>query len=111
MNASVAISTSNLKQIEAVVPNSSADLLKNLPGVYVNTTKGEVGNSVYIRGLNYNGGFFYVSMQEDDLPVVGISGLVQPDAYLRADATISRVESLRGGTATIFRTKCSWWFV
>ena len=101
MNASVAISTLNLKQIEAVVPNSSADLLKNLPGVYVNTSKGEVGNSVYTRGLNYNGGFFYVSMQEDGLPVVGISGLVQPDAYLRADATISRVESVRGGTATI----------
>jgi iron complex outermembrane recepter protein len=101
MNASVAISTLNLKQIEAVVPNSSADLLKNLPGVYVNTSRGEVGNSVYTRGLNYNGGFFYVSMQEDGLPVVGISGLVQPDAYLRADATINRVESVRGGTATI----------
>jgi iron complex outermembrane recepter protein len=101
MSASVAISTLNLKQIEAVVPNSSADLLKNLPGVYVNTSKGEVGNSVYTRGLNYNGGFFYVSMQEDGLPVVGISGLVQPDAYLRADATINRVESVRGGTATI----------
>lgn len=101
MSASVAISTLNLKQIEAVVPNSSADLLKNLPGVYVNTSKGEVGNSVYTRGLNYNGGFFYVSMQEDGLPVVGISGLVQPDAYLRADATISRVESVRGGTASI----------
>lgn len=101
MSASVAISTLNLKQIESFVPNSSADLLKNLPGVYVNTSKGEVGNSVYTRGLNYNGGFFYVSMQEDGLPVVGISGLVQPDAYLRADATINRVESVRGGTATI----------
>lgn len=101
MSASVAISTLNIKQIEAVVPNSSADLLKNLPGVYVNTSRGEVGNSIYTRGLNYNGGFFYVSMQEDGLPVVGISGLVQPDAYLRADANINRIESVRGGTASI----------
>lgn len=101
MSASVAISTLNAKQIEAVVPNSSADLLKNLPGVYVNTSKGEVGNSIYTRGLNYNGGFFYVSMQEDGLPVMGISGLVQPDAYLRADATLNRIESVRGGTASI----------
>lgn len=101
MSASVAISTLNVKQIEAVVPNSSADLLKNLPGVYVNTSKGEVGNSIYTRGLNYNGGFFYVSMQEDGLPVMGISGLVQPDAYLRADATLNRIESVRGGTASI----------
>ena len=101
MSASIAISTLSAKQIEAVVPNSSADLLKNLPGVYVNTSKGEVGNSIYTRGLNYNGGFFYVSMQEDGLPVMGISGLVQPDAYLRADATLQRIESVRGGTASI----------
>ncbi|MEA5460998.1 TonB-dependent receptor [Arcicella sp. LKC2W] len=101
MSASVAISTLNVKQIEAVVPNSSADLLKNLPGVYVNTSRGEVGNSIYTRGLNYNGGFFYVSMQEDGLPVMGISGLIQPDAYLRADATINKIESVRGGTASI----------
>lgn len=101
MTASVAISTLGAKQIEAMVPNSSADLLKNLPGVYVNTSRGEVGNAIYTRGLNYNGGFFYVSMQEDGLPVVGISGLVQPDGYLRADATIKRIESVRGGTASI----------
>ncbi len=101
MKASVAISTLSSKQIENLVPNSSADLLKNLPGVYVNTSKGEVGNSIYTRGLNYNGGFFYVSMQEDGLPVMGISGLVQPDAYLRADATLQRIESVRGGTASI----------
>lgn len=101
MNASVAISTLNLRQIETVVPNSSADLLKNLPGVYVNTSRGEVGNAIYTRGLNYNGGFFYVSMQEDGLPVMGISGLVQPDGYLRADATLQRIESVRGGSASI----------
>lgn len=101
MNASVAISTLNTRQIEGVVPNSSADLLKNLPGVYVNTSRGEVGNAIYTRGLNYNGGFFYVSMQEDGLPVMGISGLVQPDGYLRADATLNRIEAVRGGTASI----------
>lgn len=101
MEASVAITTLGMKQLENIVPNSSADLLKNMPGVYVNSSRGEVGNQVYTRGLNLNGGFFYVSMQEDGLPVVGISGLVQPDGFLRADANISRVEGVRGGTASI----------
>jgi iron complex outermembrane recepter protein len=101
MQASVAISTLNSVQLDRIVPSSSVDLLKNMPGVYVNSAKGEVGSSVYTRGLNYNGGFFYVSMQEDGLPVMGISGLVNPDAYLRADATIQRVEVVRGGTASI----------
>lgn len=101
MQASVAISTLNSVQIDRLVPNSSVDLLKNMPGVYVNSAKGEVGSSIYTRGLNYNGGFFYVSMQEDGLPVMGISGLVNPDAYLRADATLQRIEVVRGGTASI----------
>ena len=101
MQASVAISTLNSVQLDRIVPSSSVDLLKNVPGVYVNSAKGEVGSSVYTRGLNYNGGFFYVSMQEDGLPVMGISGLVNPDAYLRADATIQKVEVVRGGTASI----------
>jgi iron complex outermembrane recepter protein len=101
MQASVAISTLSAVQIDRIVPNSSVDLLKNVPGVYVNSAKGEVGSSVYTRGLNYNGGFFYVSMQEDGLPVMGISGLVNPDAFLRADATIKKVEVVRGGTASI----------
>ncbi len=101
MNASVAISSLSSKQLEKMVPNSAIDVLKNMPGVYVNTARGEVGNSIYTRGLNYSGGFFYVSMQEDGLPVMGISGLVNPDGYLRADATIHRVEAVRGGTASI----------
>lgn len=101
MQASVAISTLNNVQLDRIVPSSSVDLLKNMPGVYVNSAKGEVGNSIYTRGLNYNGGFFYVSMQEDGLPVMGISGLLQPDGFLRADATIQRVEAVRGGTASI----------
>lgn len=101
MQASVAISTLNSTLLDRIVPTSSVDLLKNLPGVYVNAAKGEVGNAVYTRGLNYNGGFFYVSMQEDGLPVVGISGLLQPDGFLRSDATIQRVEAVRGGTASI----------
>ncbi|MDX2071524.1 MAG: TonB-dependent receptor [Haliscomenobacter sp.] len=101
MNASVAISSLSSKQLEKIVPNSAIDVLKNMPGVYVNTARGEVGNSIYTRGLNYSGGFFYVSMQEDGLPVMGISGLVNPDGYLRADATIHRVEAVRGGTASI----------
>lgn len=101
MESSVAISTLNARQLEAVVPNSAADLLKNLPGVYVNSSRGEVGNAIYTRGLNLSGGFFYVSMQEDGLPIMGITGLVNPDGYLRADATIQKVEGVRGGTASI----------
>ncbi|MDZ7899229.1 MAG: TonB-dependent receptor [Arcicella sp.] len=101
MNASVAISSLSTKQLARIVPNSAADLLKNLPGVYVNSSRGEVNNEVYTRGLNFNGSFYYVSMQEDGLPVMGVSGLVSPDGYLRADINVAKVEAVRGGTASI----------
>ena len=106
MSASVAISSINEEALKAIVPNSSVDLLKNLPGVYVNTASGEIGNSIYTRGLSAgsstrDGNFRYVSMQEDGLPVIGISGSINPDMYLRADATIARVEAVRGGSAAI----------
>lgn len=103
LESSIAISTINAKQLERVIPNSAADLLRNIPGVYVNASRGEIGNSIYTRGLSLtsNGGFYYVSMQEDGLPVIVTTGAVQPDMFLRADITVNRIEAVRGGTASI----------
>ncbi|MBP6827028.1 MAG: TonB-dependent receptor [Saprospiraceae bacterium] len=104
LEASVAISTLNARQIERLSATSSADLLKNIPGVYVNQARGEVSNTVYSRGIsagsidNING-YYYVSMQEDGLPVTNIN--LSVDGYLRADATTNRVEAVRGGSACI----------
>ena len=70
MESSVAISTLNSKQLDRIVPSSGIDLLKNIPGVYVNSSKGEVSGALYTRGLSIGDGFFYVSMQEDGLPIL-----------------------------------------
>ncbi len=109
LEASVSISTLNIKQIERLAPNSGADLLRNVPGIFVNSSAGEVRSNVYTRGLanrpSYNddvSGLYYVSMQEDGLP---ISNIFLPtythDLFLRTDATINRLEAIRGGTASI----------
>ena len=74
LESSVAITTLNAKQLERVVPNSGIDMLKNIPGVYVNTSKGEVSGSINTRGLTVGGGFYYVSMQEDGLPIMAAQG-------------------------------------
>ncbi len=107
LESSVAITTLNAKQLERVVPNSGIDMLKNIPGVYVNTSRGEVSGSLNTRGLSVGGGFFYVSMQEDGLPIMAAQGNsltnpnYKPDGYLRADASLQRIEAVRGGTASI----------
>ncbi|RMB12435.1 TonB-dependent receptor [Eilatimonas milleporae] len=86
---------------------SAADLLKNVPGVFVNSSLGEIRNTVYSRGVAAGSneaasGYFYVSMQEDGLPVTNVTfSNYGPDYFLRSDATLGRLEALRGGTAVI----------
>ncbi|MBC3846311.1 TonB-dependent receptor [Winogradskyella echinorum] len=104
MESSIAISTIGTKELARVAPTSSADLLKNIPGVFVNQARGEIWNSVYSRGLSANSidninGYRYVSLQEDGLPVTNVE--LFPDLFLRADAMTKRVEAVRGGTASI----------
>lgn len=107
MEASIAITTLNSKLIEKQVPVSAADLLKNIPGVFVNSSLGEIKNSVASRGITVGTqdgsfGYEYVSMQEDGLPVTNATYFnYGPDFFLRADATLGRLEAVRGGPASI----------
>ena len=107
LESSIAISTLKAKDIERLAPVSAADLLKNIPGVYVNSSLGEIRNTIYSRGVSVGSndgasGYYYVSMQEDGLPVTNATFTnFGPDFFLRADLTTSRVEAVRGGTASI----------
>lgn len=89
------------------VPVSGADLLLNVPGVYVNSSLGEIRNIVYSRGVSASAadgarGYFYVSMQEDGLPITNVDlSNFGPDYFLRPDATLRTVEAVRGGTASL----------
>lgn len=105
LESSVAISTLSAKQMAQLSPTSAADLLRNIPGIYVNNARGEIANTVYSRGISANSidnasGYYYVSMQEDGLPVTNVN--YNTDNFLRADITTSRLEAVRGGTASIF---------
>lgn len=105
--APISVSVVTSKELEQRIAVSAADLLKNVPGVYVNSGLGEIRNVVFSRGVSANsldgaGGYYYVSMQEDGLPVDLITaGNYGPDYFLRADITTARLEGLRGGTAAI----------
>ncbi|MHA4738940.1 TonB-dependent receptor [Dyadobacter sp. MSC1_007] len=107
MESSVAISVLSSKLIQMQAPLSAADLLRNVPGVYVNSSTGEIRNTVSSRGVNVGGndvsnGYYYVSMQEDGLPVTNATyGNYGPDYFLRPDLTLGKLEAVRGGTASI----------
>jgi outer membrane receptor protein involved in Fe transport len=109
LQSSIAISTLKSDVISKLAPNSAADLLSYTPGVYVNSAVGEINNTVFSRGVNANqfsvaggNGYYYVSLMEDGLPVSNLSsGNIVADYFYRADATLSRLESVRGGSASI----------
>lgn len=106
-NAPISINVVNNSQLTQHSAVSAADLLKNVPGVFVNSSLGEIRNVVFSRGISANsldgqGGYYYVSMQEDGLPISLITATnYGPDYFLRPDLNLSRLEGLRGGTAAI----------
>ncbi|MEM5518030.1 TonB-dependent receptor [Henriciella sp. AS95] len=106
-DAPVAVTALSESEIQQAAPTSAADLLKSVPGVYVNSGLGEIRNVVYSRGVSAGSneaasGYFYVSLQEDGLPVSSVLMTnYGPDFYSRPDLMLSRLEALRGGTATI----------
>lgn len=107
IESAVAITTLNASDIAARNPVSAADYLTNVPGVYVNSSLGEIRNVVYSRGVSANStdaasGYYYVSLQEDGLPVTNVTFRnFGPDYFYRPDASFKRLEAVRGGTASI----------
>jgi iron complex outermembrane recepter protein len=106
-DAPISINVVTSAEIAQHAAVSAADLLKNVPGVFVNSSLGEIRNVVFSRGvsansLDANGGYYYVSLQEDGLPVeLQTASNFGPDYFLRADLNLGRLEALRGGTASI----------
>ncbi len=103
-DSSVAISTFNAEDIAQQAPSSSADLISAVPGFWVESTAGTTQGNVFARGIIQDGGYRYVGLMEDGIPIYPVFELsfYNPDQFVRVDDTIERVEALRGGTAPIF---------
>ena len=101
-DTSYAITTIDPQAIAQKAPLGIADLIASTPGIYVESSGGEVGNNVYSRGLpadNYR----YLPLLEDGLPVweEGAGAFTNADEFFRVDATIDSLQIVRGGSASI----------
>jgi iron complex outermembrane recepter protein len=105
-DSSYPISTFGSDAIERKAPMSTADMLSEVPGFWVEATSGTTQGNVFARGITQDGGYRYLSLQEDGMPVypVGELSFFNPDQFVRVDAFVDRVEAVRGGTAGIFAT-------
>ncbi len=106
LESSTAITTMTSQELEQRAPRGTAEMLKGVPGLQVMSNSGETGADVTVRGLpqTANSSFRYISLQEDGLPAFEAPGLLFafPDAMVRLDETVARVEAVRGGSAAVF---------
>lgn len=102
-NASFSVLTQD--DMSKFTPISADDMLRDMPGVVVETNDGVARNEVFTRGMTIGtgantSGYFWSTILEDGLPVVPFKFSGFQDGYFyRADISTARVESVRGGSS------------
>lgn len=105
LESSVSVSAVGAEQIADLAPPSSADLIRQIPGIRAEASGGEGNANIAVRGIPVStGGARYIQLQEDGLPVLEFGDIIfgNADNFLRADRNIARVEAVRGGSASTF---------
>jgi outer membrane receptor protein involved in Fe transport len=105
IEASVSISTLSQSQLELVQPQSTADILRDIPGIRSEASGGEGNANIAVRGLPVaSGGGKFVQFQEDGLPVLlfGDIAFGTADTWIKSDYNVQTVEVVRGGAASTF---------
>jgi outer membrane receptor protein involved in Fe transport len=104
LESSVSISSVDIDSPVFEVSRTTAEILRQIPGVRSEASGGDGNANIAIRGLPIaSGGAKFLQLWEDGLPVLefGDISFANADIFLRADANIARVEAIRGGSASI----------
>lgn len=107
LESPVAITMLDRGRIDDLGARNFAELVKAVPGIYVESTGGEAFNNVSVRGIGTTSGFSYEMLYEDGLPVISTNNLRHglPDAWTRLSTFVERVEAMRSGTSNIFASQ------
>jgi len=103
-DASFAITTVSDEAINEYQPQSTADLLKLVPGVWSESSGGVSGANVFVRGFPGGGDAPFYSLQVNGAPIYPPPTLsfLENTTLFRIDETVQRVEALRGGPNPVF---------
>ena len=104
LEAGYSITTISSNDIAIQNPKSTGDLLKSIPGVWVESSGGVGTSNVFVRGIPSTGDAPFVTMQLDGIPVYGVNSpsFMDQTALIRVDETIANVEAVNGGPAALF---------
>jgi outer membrane receptor protein involved in Fe transport len=109
IDSAISVTSVDAETIANFKPVSESEVFRLIPGIQAAGTAGPGGNSnIAVRGLPVaTGGSPFVQLQEDGLPTV-LFGDIQfgnNDYWTRYDASVERLESVRGGGATTFASQ------
>jgi iron complex outermembrane receptor protein len=104
IDTSFSITTATEEQLKSASPSSTADVLKLVPGVYAESTGGQSGANIEVRGFPSGSDSPFVSVQLNGNPIypVPVLSFFEGSSAFRLDDTVERVEVLRGGPSTIY---------
>src|SRR5450830_171962 len=104
VDSAFSITTANEEQLKQAAPSSTADIMKIVPGVYAESTGGQSGANIEVRGFPSGSDSPFVSVQMMGNPIFPPPTLsfFEGSSAFRLDDTIERVEVLRGGPSTIW---------
>lgn len=104
LDAGFSITTVTAQDIQRTTPLSTADVLKTVPGTYIESSGGVAGLRVGVRGFPMNGGGQFSTVQLDGTTLFppNTLGFIESFSLFRVDDTVERTEVLRGGPSPIF---------
>ena len=104
LDSAFSITTASEEQLKQAAPISTADVMKLVPGAFAESTGGQSGANIQVRGFPSGSDSPFVSVQMQGNPLYPVSTLsfFEGSSAFRLDDTIERVEVLRGGPSTIF---------
>ncbi|WP_428679242.1 TonB-dependent siderophore receptor [Sphingopyxis sp.] len=102
--AAFAITNITADAIAKAAPNSTADLFKVIPGVSAESSGGQNGANIFVRGYPSGGDAEFVTLTTQGVPYFSPPTLsfLENTQLIRIDETIARVEAVRGGTGALF---------
>ena len=107
LDTSVSVSALDVESVDNVAPRGTAEIFRRLPGIRAESSAGGGNSNMQVRGLPaVTGGAQFISLQEDGLPVLlfGDHNFAPADGFVKVDATLARIESVRGGSAATLTT-------
>jgi len=102
--AAYAVSMIDQPAIERLAPGGTAEILRLVPGLTVETSGGKNGANIFVRGYPSGGDAEYVTFQTEGVPFFPPATLsfLENSQLIRLDDTVRRVEAVRGGTGALF---------